>query len=90
MATHGKYQCLTLKRKLQIIDEVEQSPRKKKKDIASEFSIPQSTLSTILKGSCMLPMSLAGLNEGIAENLLDLNPIPVVYSHKGAVCSDQR
>lgn len=36
---------LTLK---EILDEVEQSPRKKK-DVASEFGIPQSTLSTILK-----------------------------------------
>ena len=65
MATRGKYQCLTLKRKLEIIDEVEQS------NIASEFGIPQSTLSTILT-SCVLPMSLAGLNESVAENLLDL------------------
>ena len=52
----------------EIIDEVEQSPRK---NIASEFGIPQSTLSTILT-SCVLPMSLAGLNESVAENLLDL------------------
>ena len=41
MATRSKYQCLTLKRKLEIIDEVEQSPRK---NIVSEFGIPQSTL----------------------------------------------
>ena len=45
----GKYQSLTLKRKLEILDQVEQSPKRKKKDIASAFGIPQSTLSTILK-----------------------------------------
>lgn len=49
MADRGKYRCLTLKRKLELLDEVEQSPRKKKKDVASKFGIPQSTLSTIIR-----------------------------------------
>ena len=49
MATRGKYQSLTLKRKLEILDEVEKTPAKKKKDTASQFGIPPSTLSTLLK-----------------------------------------
>lgn len=45
-----RYQSLTIKRKLEIIERVEHlPPHKKKKDIAAEFGIPQSTLSTILK-----------------------------------------
>lgn len=51
MIRRGKYQSLTLKKKLEIISRVENlPPGKKKKDIASEFGIAQSTLSTILKG----------------------------------------
>ena len=46
----SKYQSLTIKRKLEIIDLVDQAPPgKKKKDIASEAGIQASTLSTILK-----------------------------------------
>ena len=52
--TASIYQSVTFKRKLEIIDEVEQSPRNKKKYIASEFCIPQSTLSTILKDNIKL------------------------------------
>ena len=45
-----RYQSLTIKRKLEIIDKVDTSPPgKKKKEIAAEFGIPPSTLSTILK-----------------------------------------
>lgn len=45
-----RYQSLTIKRKLEIIDQVEHMPPgKRKKDVAAEFDIPQSTLSTILK-----------------------------------------
>lgn len=43
-----KYKCLTLREKLKIIDEVN-SGGKRKKDIAEEYGIPASTLSTILK-----------------------------------------
>lgn len=44
------YQSLTIKKKLEIIDRVESlPPGKKKKDIAAEYEIPCSTLSTILK-----------------------------------------
>ena len=44
------YNSLPIKRKLEIINRVEQlPPNKKKKDIAAEFGIPASTLSTILK-----------------------------------------
>lgn len=46
----SKYQSLTIKRKLEIIDLVDQAPPgKKKKDIANEAGIPASTLSTLLK-----------------------------------------
>ena len=45
-----RYQSLTIKRKLEIIDKVDSlPPGKKKKDIAAECDIPPSTLSTILK-----------------------------------------
>lgn len=43
-----KYKSLTLREKLKIIDEVK-SGDKRKKDIAEEYGIPASTLSTILK-----------------------------------------
>ena len=46
----SRYQSLTIKRKLEIIDKVDSlPPGKKKKDIAAECDIPPSTLSTILK-----------------------------------------
>ena len=45
----ARYQSLTIKRKLEIIDKVESLPLGKKKDIAAEWDIPPSTLSTILK-----------------------------------------
>ena len=46
----ARYQSLTIKRKLEIIDKVDSlPPGKKKKDIAAECDIPPSTLSTILK-----------------------------------------
>lgn len=45
--------CLTLEEKLRLIAEVEKS-EKKKKDIAEQFGIPPSTLSTILKNKAAL------------------------------------
>ena len=46
----SSYQSLTIKKKLEIIDRVEDLPSgKRKKDIAAEYNIPCSTLSTILK-----------------------------------------
>ena len=46
----ARYQSLTIKRKLEIIDKVDSlPPGKKKKDIAAECDIPPSTLSTIQK-----------------------------------------
>ena len=45
----ARYQSLNDKRKLEIIDLVEKAPPGKKKDIATELSIPASTLSMILK-----------------------------------------
>ena len=54
----SRYQSLTVKRKLEIIDRVENlPPGKKKKDVASEFKIPPSTLSTILKNKDVLKSS---------------------------------
>ena len=44
----GSYLSLTIKRKLEIISAVEKAPAsKKKKEIAAEFGIPPSTLSSI-------------------------------------------
>ena len=46
----GSYLSLTIKRKLEIISAVEKVPAsKKKKEIAAEFGIPPSTLSSIIK-----------------------------------------
>ena len=46
----AKYQSLTIKKKLEIIDKVRHlPPGKKKKDIAAEYAISLSTISTILK-----------------------------------------
>ena len=44
-----KLNTLTLAQKVKLIDEVEQNPHLKKKDIASKYGIPPNTLSTILK-----------------------------------------
>ena len=56
----NKYQSITIKRKLEIIDLVDKAPPgKKKKDIASEVGIPASTLSTILKNRDVLQASHA-------------------------------
>ena len=56
----AKYQSLTIKWKLQIVEAVETlPPGKKKKDIAAEFGIPPSTLSAILKNRESLTASHA-------------------------------
>ena len=55
-----RYKSLTIKRKLEIIDLVEKAePGKKKKEIATELSIPPSTLSTILSNKTTLMASHA-------------------------------
>ena len=49
MASKQKYKSLSVK-KLEILERLDHLPaHKKKKDIAAEFGIPCSTLSTILK-----------------------------------------
>ena len=56
----SRYQSLTVKRKLEIIDLVEKArPGKTKKEIAAELSIPPSTLNTILKNKATLRNSHA-------------------------------
>ena len=56
----SKYQSLTIKRKLQIVEAVESlPPGKKKKDMAAEYGIPPSTLSAILKNRESLEASHA-------------------------------
>ena len=46
----GVYKSLTIRRKLEIVNAVEKAPpTKTKKEIAAEFDIPPSTLSTIMK-----------------------------------------
>ena len=58
-----RYQSLTVKRKLEIIDKGDSlPPGKQKKDIASEFGILQNTLSTILKDKDKLCASYAVSN----------------------------
>ena len=52
MASKQKYKSLSVKQKLEILerlDHLHHLPAHKKKDIAAEFGIPCSTLSTILK-----------------------------------------
>ena len=59
-AHRRSYQSLTLKRKLEIINAVQKSPAsKKKKEIAAEFDVPQSTLRTIVKNKESLKGSYA-------------------------------
>ena len=52
-----KYNSLTIKRKLEIVDIVNNAPADKKKDIAAEVGLPPSTLSTILKNQDSLRAS---------------------------------
>ena len=50
MASKQIYKSLSVKQKLEILERLDHLPaHKKKKDIAAEFGIPCSTLSTILK-----------------------------------------
>ena len=49
MASKQKYKSLSVKQKLEILERLDHLPAHKKKDIAAEFGIPCSTLSTILK-----------------------------------------
>ena len=50
MASKQKYKSLSVKQKLEILEHLDHLPaHKKKKDIAAEFGIPCSTLSTILR-----------------------------------------
>ena len=74
MSRH-RYQSLTAKRKLEIIDSL--SPGKWKRIIiiiASEFGIPQSTLSTILKDKDRLRAlyAVGGTKRSVTENRHDL------------------
>ena len=61
----ARYQSLTTKRKLEIIDKVDSlPPGKKKKDIAAECDKPPSTLSTILKNrDSLLAKHALGINK---------------------------
>ena len=61
----ARYQSLTIQKKLEIIDRIEHlPPDKKKKDIAAEFDIPSSTLSTIWKNKDSLHAKTAlGVNK---------------------------
>ena len=46
MASKQKYKSLSVKQKLEILERLDHLPAHKKKDIAAEFGIPCSTLST--------------------------------------------
>ena len=65
----SKYQSLSIKRKLEIIDAVEKAPaRKKKKEVATEFGIPTSTLCGILKKKGELKESMSYGRNSIKRN----------------------
>ena len=53
MAEKRKLKTLSLKvkRKLDLIREVENNPLKKRRDIVNEFNIPHNTLSIIMRDS---------------------------------------
>ena len=77
----ARYQSLTIKRKLEIINKVDSLPPgkkkkdtgKKKKDIPAKCDIPQSTLSTILKNrdSLLAKHALGSNKKKRTENQLD-------------------
>ena len=46
MASKQKYKSLSVKQKLEVLERLDHLPAHKKKDIAAEFGIPCSTLST--------------------------------------------
>ena len=51
----NSYQSLSLKKKCEIVESVEGlPPSKKEKDVAAEYNIPCSTLSTIMKNKNQL------------------------------------
>ncbi|KAL8586716.1 hypothetical protein ACOMHN_038702 [Nucella lapillus] len=67
-----KLKTLPLKRKLDLIHEVENNPLKKRKDIAGEFNIPSNTLSAIMRGSekykdSISPVRLTSRRRGFAK-----------------------
>ena len=94
----ARYQSLTIKRKLEIIDTVNSlPPGKKKKDIAAECDIPPSTLSTILKNrDSLLAKHALGSNkkkryrEPTRLEVHRCCPVSVVYSCPAPVHPNQR
>ena len=79
-----RYQSLTIKRKLKILERVEHlPPPHKKKDIAAEFGIPQSTLSTILKNKDSLQANdVAGEKKKRVRNPTKLDSGWLMILHK--------
>ena len=84
----SRYQSLTLKQKLEIINLMDNAPSgKKKKDIATEVGIPASTLSAILKNRDTLQTSYTfgsskkSVNETLHVLMYRCSIISVVYSY---------
>ena len=59
-----KFNTLTLERKKAVLDEIDAHPERLKSEIAREYSIPVSTLSTILKNREKIEECLANAGNG--------------------------
>ena len=67
--SRGSYKSLTIKRKLEIVDAVEKAPAsKKKKELAAEFNIAPSTLSSIIKNKDSLKVKANSGGKGKKRN----------------------
>ncbi|KAK9872339.1 hypothetical protein WA026_017153 [Henosepilachna vigintioctopunctata] len=69
-----KYKCLTIAKKKKLIEKVEEG--EEKSDVAKEFEIPQSTLSTIIKHAAQTAVVQKKTTEG---EYLHLEEILVIW-----------
>ena len=76
---------LTFKRKIQLIDEVEQFPAKKKSVIAEEFKLHPSTVTAVLKNKEKYPADFQYLDSASLKGESELDAdLPTIY----AMCSE--
>ena len=67
--SRGSYKSLTIKRKLEIVYAVEKAPAsKKKKELAAEFNIAPSTLTSIIKNKVSLNVKANSGGKGKKRN----------------------
>ena len=67
--SRDSYKSLTIKRKLEIVDAVEKAPAsKKKKELAAEFNIAPSTLSSTIKNKDSLKVKANSGGKGKKRN----------------------